>query len=347
MFESGHRKCGLRERCPRTSIPNGTLTDVRVARCLSLFVWICVAAWPAAVLAQPYESVGLRALGMGGAFVAMADDASATYWNPAGLATGRFFSFVFDTGRTQSDAERVSGSLIAVGTPPLGVAYYRLSSTAVSPAGPDGDEQSEVARLRTSHVGVTLVQTLLDGLHLGATLKYVHGAAAQGVGPADLDDPLDAASSLSASGGRAFDVDVGLMADLGRVRAGLAVRNLLEPTFDTPGQVALELPRQVRAGVAVFPTATLSLAADADLTSAPDIGGARRSLAVGAEQRLWRERIGLRGGLRFSTLGETRTAVTAGASAAIRTGVYGDAYVAVGVGGTARTGGGVGVRVIF
>ena len=29
--------------------------------------------------------VGARALGMGGAFVAMANDASATYWNPAGL----------------------------------------------------------------------------------------------------------------------------------------------------------------------------------------------------------------------------------------------------------------------
>ena len=29
---------------------------------------------------------GARALGMGGAFVGVADDASATYWNPAGLA---------------------------------------------------------------------------------------------------------------------------------------------------------------------------------------------------------------------------------------------------------------------
>src|SRR5262245_56330695 len=38
---------------------------------------------------QPFESVGTRALGMGGAFVAVADDSSAVYWNPAGLATGR------------------------------------------------------------------------------------------------------------------------------------------------------------------------------------------------------------------------------------------------------------------
>lgn len=32
------------------------------------------------------NSIGSRALGMGGAFVGLADDASAVYWNPAGLA---------------------------------------------------------------------------------------------------------------------------------------------------------------------------------------------------------------------------------------------------------------------
>ena len=37
--------------------------------------------------AQGFEPVGTRAQGMGGAFVAVADDATATYWNPAGLAS--------------------------------------------------------------------------------------------------------------------------------------------------------------------------------------------------------------------------------------------------------------------
>ena len=36
--------------------------------------------------AFPALGVGARALSMGGAFVALADDADATYWNPAGLA---------------------------------------------------------------------------------------------------------------------------------------------------------------------------------------------------------------------------------------------------------------------
>ena len=44
--------------------------------------------------AQSTESVGTRAQGMGGAFVGVADDASAVYWNPAGLAGGAYFSLV-------------------------------------------------------------------------------------------------------------------------------------------------------------------------------------------------------------------------------------------------------------
>ena len=34
---------------------------------------------------------------MGGAFTAVADDASAAFWNPAGFASGSFFSLVLDT----------------------------------------------------------------------------------------------------------------------------------------------------------------------------------------------------------------------------------------------------------
>src|SRR4029077_11565346 len=54
---------------------------------------------PAPARAQLYEDVGTRAQGMSGAFVAVADDATAAWWNPAGLATGALFNVVFEKGR--------------------------------------------------------------------------------------------------------------------------------------------------------------------------------------------------------------------------------------------------------
>jgi hypothetical protein len=317
-----------------------------------------------AATAQPYESVGLRALGMGGAFVAVADDATATYWNPAGLATGRFFSILFDATRTSAGMEAVdgreasgraghrqSGTIIAVGTPPLGISYYRLTSIAASESPRSGPGQvadaSDLRALRTSHVGITLVQTLVDRLHAGATLKYVRGEAASASLMPGPSAPLDVAGQLPDAGRGAFDLDAGLMADFGRFRTALAGRNLLRPSFTSPLGEALSLDRQVRAGVALLPTDRLTVSIDSDLTRSRDVTGTWRSLAVGAEQRVLRERVGLRTGVRFSTVGASRSVVTAGASVAVRPGVYADGYAAVGVGAQGVSGGGAGLRVVF
>ena len=59
-------------------------------------VLACLLAFPVQARAQSLDAVGTRAQGMGGAFVGIADDASAVYWNPAGLAGGAYFSLVID-----------------------------------------------------------------------------------------------------------------------------------------------------------------------------------------------------------------------------------------------------------
>ena len=72
-------------------------------------VLVCVAALataPSPASAQVFESLGTRALGMGGAFVAVADDATATYWNPAGVATGPTFNLLFDWSDGDRGANR-------------------------------------------------------------------------------------------------------------------------------------------------------------------------------------------------------------------------------------------------
>src|SRR5262249_40933463 len=81
---------------------------------------------------QVLESAGSRALGMGGAFVAVANDATAVYWNPAGLAFGPTAGATvgwtdFHTGNqlgppTVGPSERTS-KFVSLGTMPLGLSY--------------------------------------------------------------------------------------------------------------------------------------------------------------------------------------------------------------------------------
>src|SRR4051812_19973665 len=108
-----------------------------LARALCAMGVVAALALPAE--AQTFDTVGARAAGMGGAFVAVADDASAAYWNPAGFAAGSYFSLVLDRNFAEvkpstGPAANQSGLLIALGMPALGLSYYGLRSTTVGPA---------------------------------------------------------------------------------------------------------------------------------------------------------------------------------------------------------------------
>ena len=85
----------------------------------------------AARSAQTTDPVGVRALGMGGAFTAVADDATATWWNPAGLAGGAYFSADHRSTPAAIDrpGERRCERQSRVGFPALGISYYRLPTS--------------------------------------------------------------------------------------------------------------------------------------------------------------------------------------------------------------------------
>ncbi len=69
--------------------------------------------------AAPFLSVpmGARATGMGAAFVAVADDPTAMYWNPAGIAELQGFRFVFDHTAWIADLQyEYLGATIGIGS---------------------------------------------------------------------------------------------------------------------------------------------------------------------------------------------------------------------------------------
>lgn len=321
---------------------------------------------PHTARAQAIETLGTRPAGMAGAFVAVADDASAVYWNPGGLAAASFFSLVLDrtegrTATSEPSAASRSGFLIALAAPSLGLSYYRLRATTVS--GPDlaieptrqgrhilGPGEVRLDTLVTHHAGITLVQSIADGIAVGTTLKLVRGTAASGVVRDDdrkalLGDSMELPGRASMK----FDADIGVLASSGSLRAGLTIRNVTEPEFDTGGEDTLGLQRQARAGVAVVPMPGWILAADFDLLKNRGAFGEMRDAAFGVEGRLAR-RAFARGGVRFNTLGDSaagRAASTSlGGTYAVKAAFLVDAQVTVGSKRSAR-GWGIGGRFLY
>jgi hypothetical protein len=266
---------------------------------------------PAKLMAQQFESVGTRAAGMGGAFVAVANDASAVYWNPAGLASGSFFSAVLDgslgEARVPEDprADSSRSALFAFAIPALGVSYYRLQAVQLTPGPAAGLATGAAARLSTHHVGVTLVQSLTDAIAVGTTLKFVHGGAGVGsVAGVSVDRMLDEADRIDTEGGNAFDADIGIVAAYGRWRAGLTVRNVAEPEFELAGGGdGLKLGRATRAGVAFQAAPAVVLAADIDVERVETGLGERRGFAAGTEITVF-PRLVARAGVNLNVAGD-------------------------------------------
>jgi hypothetical protein len=323
--------------------------------------------------AQVVETVGSRALGMGGAFVGVASDSSATWWNPGGLAAGPYVDVALARATTESKgdlpARRDTVTWFALGTPPFGFSYYRLRLTDITPFVPgDGDPSDPtvtesgsredrragvpVRSLEATQLGATLVQTLIPGIHAGATLKYVRGTLRAGredsLLPAgtllDRGDELDGGDADGA-----FGMDVGVLGVGGPLRAGLLVRNAVESELENAAGV-VRLERQFRIGVAYDAEAMggppLVVALDVDASRLTTATGDRRNVAIGVEQWLWQRRLGVRGGARFNTVGANERAATGGVSVAVRAGLFLDAHV-VGGGNEDDRGWGVAARVSF
>jgi hypothetical protein len=314
--------------------------------------------------AQSFEAVGPRALGMGGAFVAVANDSSATWWNPAGLANGPFLDLAIARVGGEADdrlpATRTGLWSFSLATPPLGVSYYRLQVTDIranTPTGrADGDREDRAAgvgvrSLSVSQFGVTVLHTIMTGVSAGATVKYLRGTSRvrepEAVdSPVGLSDLLDQGDDLSGGVGRGtMDIDLGVLAAIGAVRLGGTVRNLRAPRFGDS-----RLSRQVRVGIAfdgaAAGTRPLIASMDVDLRRYATATGDRRVIAIGGEHWVRPGWMALRGGARFNTVGERDRTVTAGATVAARAGLFVDGFAAVGS-ETSERGWGVAARVSF
>jgi hypothetical protein len=277
--------------------------------------------------AQAFELVGTRAQGMAGAFVAVADDASATWWNPAGLAAGPFFNALIEYDEASRPSENRAGGF-ALAVPSLGLSYYRIPVRYIRPlfstdqAAANREDQGVL-----NQFGATVGQSIGRYLVVASTLKVIRA----------VDDT---------HGG----LDVGAMVSYRTLRFGITVRNVTNPSFGT-GADQLDPGRQVRAGIAFTSRGQggidqFTAAFDSDVTRVPTPSGDERHVAGGVEVWTLRRRLGLRGGASANTVGATRGSASGGISVAVHSRVYLDGMY-TGGSDPIRNGWGVDFRVTF
>ena len=271
---------------------------------------------------------------MGGAFVAVANDANTVFWNPAGIASGPPISMTVGWDRLRFGnpdlpaavgASEDRNQLTSVATLPLGVSYGHLHWARVVAVTPEG--RPIVHSLRMHQIGGTIAQTLYQGVVVGATFKYLRGQVTGGETEGIFNgDALEEAMDRRVDTDHAFDIDIGALVNLGPVNLGYTLKNALQPTFVGLAGFEIQLKRRSRIGISVMPTDGLTLAFDVDLDTADPLVGVRRMMAFGGEIELG-SRAALRGGVRWTRGGDERRLVgSAGASLAIKKGYWLDGY---------------------
>ncbi len=184
--------------------------------------------------------LGARALGMGGAHIAAADDAAAIYYNPAGLA--------FMEGR--HIVSLYTNQFGAAGYMGLGYAQRYVGAGTMKLDASGIEETDEFANV-TGVFGVT-------------DLTLVLGAAARVMPQFGVGGAVKYYSqALPANLGRGVTGDVGILfaTDSGKFRIGAVCRNVLGSLKYDSGY-ADAFDRSFGAGVAVRPIDNLLLAAD-------------------------------------------------------------------------------------
>jgi hypothetical protein len=193
-------------------------------------------------------SPSARAWGMGQSFVAVADDATAMYWNPGGLAflDGSRISLTHsqlvpslapDVYFETLDASR---EIPAVGTFGLSIIYLTYGSWQ------ETDLQGTVIGEHTSYefaLGGYYALKLSDAAAFGVGLKVVREFLA----PRTVSIPKEAA-------GTSFAGDFGILGKLtSRISYGVAIQNLGPSMSFIEKDQSAPLPRTLRGGLAFKP----------------------------------------------------------------------------------------------
>ncbi len=122
-------------------------------------------------------AVGPRAIAMGGAFVATADDITSLYWNPAGSANlennSAMFAYTNWFANISYNWAGASVNLGSMGTLGLSLMYLDYGKMEVTTLA-EQDGTGEMFSAKDMALGVSYAAKLTDQFSIGGTVKYIN-----------------------------------------------------------------------------------------------------------------------------------------------------------------------------
>jgi hypothetical protein len=155
--------------------------------------------------------VGSRAIGMGGAFVAVADDATSMYWNPGGLASLTQTELIVNHTRWIAD---IGYTYMGLALPLPGLGTLGLNATAMTMDEMEvtryGYEEGtgETFKAGSYAVGICFARNLTDRFAIGANIKYINEFISQ-----------------SSASGWALDIGTLFVSPFRGIRLGASISN--------------------------------------------------------------------------------------------------------------------------
>ncbi len=215
---------------------------------------------------------GARPLGMGGAFVAVANDESAVFYNPAGLRLLQQLGILSLYSKQFGVVEY--GGLAIVG-PNVGLGLLYLGASGLRGVGGDSEKLGEFGY--TNLAGLGAVGAGLGPFSVGVRWKYYHAETA---GP----------EALQRVTGRGLAMDVGTLLGSGSFRIGALYQNVIgQGVSYSTGSIEPWAPN-LTVGIA-SQWGRLTVGADVDGLGSPNA----ETLRLGAEG--WLGPLAIRGGM--------------------------------------------------
>ncbi len=208
------------------------MTKLRLMFFNLLFISIFLSSYAYAAFNE--IGIGARPLGLGGAFVALADDSNATNYNAAGL------SYITDIHISATHAQRFNGLVshnTIIGIIPFGSLGTIGASIGIL------TEDSDIYREQT--IRMSYGRTIIKQFGIGINLKFL-GTSYDETNEFVAENPYFTNTSSSA-----FSVDLGLLAKpFNSLSIGVSVENLVPADVSISDLQTDSVPMNIRAGIA-------------------------------------------------------------------------------------------------